>query len=269
MLTRPGRQTWAEPKDPANPRCWSSRKKWTNVILISCQATLSPIASTLLAVADVEIGKDFRLESTYTPALPVAMFLLGLGLGPLYLAPCSELYGRRIVYITSYTLFTILNVGCALAPNITVLSILRLLSGMAGSAGPSLGGGSIGDMFAREDRGRAQALYGFGPTTGPVLGGVIGGFVVAGTGSWRWLMWIMVIAPGLTVLASIAFLRESYGPFLLERRAKRLRRETGDDRWRTTHQPRARELFSHAITRPLRMLCFAPICTVMSLYMAL
>ena len=73
--------------------------------------------------------------------------------------------------------------GCALSPNITALAILRLLSGMAGSTGPSLGGSSIGDMFDREDRGKAQALYGFGPTCGPVIGGVIGGFIVYGTGA--------------------------------------------------------------------------------------
>jgi MFS family permease len=45
------------------------------------------------------------------------------------------------------------------------------------SAGPSLGGGTIGDMFKREERGGAQAVYGFGPTFGPALGGLIGGYI--------------------------------------------------------------------------------------------
>ena len=64
---------------------------------------------------------------------------------PLCLAPLSELHGRRIVYLCSFTLFTIINVGCALSPGIIALSILRILSGICGSAGPTLGGASIGD----------------------------------------------------------------------------------------------------------------------------
>ena len=239
--------------------------------MISAQATLSPIASTLLAVGNLEIAKDFDLTDLFTPSLPVALFVLGLGLGPLYLAPLSELYGRRIIYIICFSLFTIFNVGCALTPNITTLSVLRLLSGMAGSAGPSLGGGSIGDMFRKEERGAAQALYGFGPTGGPVIGGIIGGFIINGTGTWRWLMWIMVIAPALTVFLSLLFLRETYGPFILKLKARELQKETGKsssvDGMNSALGPL--QLISHSITRPLRLLLLSPICTCMSIYMSL
>ncbi|KAH8193606.1 hypothetical protein TruAng_012230 [Truncatella angustata] len=48
------------------------------------------------------------------------------------------------------------------------------IGGIAGSVGPSLGASSIGDMFAAEERGRAQSLYSFGPVMGPVLGGLFG-----------------------------------------------------------------------------------------------
>lgn len=267
------RQTWDSDSDPLNPQNWPSRKKWINVYLISMQATLSPIASTLLAVGNITIAEDFTLTSIFTPSLPVALFVLGLGLGPLFLAPLSELYGRRIVYLVCFSLFTVFNVGCALAPNITALSILRLLSGMAGSAGPSLGGGSIGDMFKRSERGRAQALYGFGPTGGPVIGGVIGGFFVSGTGTWRWLMWIMVIAPAVTVALSFFFLRETFGPFLLKEgeKARKKQGETGNTVYITNGEidMKPAQLILRSITRPLRLLLFSPICTCFSVYMAL
>lgn len=228
---------------------------------------LSPISSTILAVASLNIAQDFHLTSIYTPNLPVGMYVLGLGLGPLWLAPLSELYGRRIVYLGSFSLFTIVNVGCALAPNIAALAILRLLSGTCGSAGPTLGGASIGDMFLRKDRGKAQALYSLGPTAGPILGPLIGAFVVNGTHGWRWLMWIMVIAPAVTVAFSFYFLKETYAPVLLRRKAKGAQKDDGthiiDDKVR----PRA--LFGRAIKRPFKLLFFAPICTLMSLYMAL
>ena len=258
-------QGWTGPEDPENPLNWNGRKKWTNIIIISFQAALTPIASTLLAVADIEIAKDFHLLDPYTPSLPVAFFVLGNGLGPLYLAPFSELYGRRIVYIMSFLLFAIFNIGCALAPNITALTILRLLSGMAGSAASALSGASVGDMFVREERGKAQALYAAAPLFGPVIGGIIGGFVVAGTGGWRWLMWIMVIAPGVTVILCIFFLQETYGPFLLKRKA----RSRNVQRLPDGEIPRESQIFIRALSRPLRLLLFSPICTVMSLYISL
>ena len=106
---------------------------------------LSPVSYTILAAGSQNIARNFSLTSIYIPNLPVGMYVLGLGLGPLCLAPLSELYGRRIVCLCSFTLFTIINIGCALSPGIIALSILRILSGICGSAGPTLGGASIGD----------------------------------------------------------------------------------------------------------------------------
>ena len=175
------------------------------------------------------------------------------------------------MYVVAFMFFTILNAGCALAPNMPSLAILRLLCGMAGSAGPILGAGTISDMFDASHRGRAQAIYGLGAQAGPVLGGVIGGFLLDATGSWRWLLWIMAIVSAIMTLIILIFLRESYGPSLLEQKAKKLRKESGNNDYRvdTRSNVRARELFLHAITRPIRMLLTAPICAVLSLYMSL
>ena len=228
---------------------------------------LSPVSSTILTVGSQMIAQDFHLTSIYTPNLPVGMYVLGLGLGPLWLAPLSETYGRRIIYLGSFSVFTIINVGCALAPNIAVLSVLRLLSGSCGSAGPTLGGASIGDMFLKKDRGRAQALYSVGPTAGPIIGPLIGAFVVNGTGGWRWLIWIIVIASAVTVAFSFIFLRETYAPVLLYQKARNVQAAGGTHSANSNVRPNA--MFGRAITRPFRMLLFAPICTLMSLYMAL
>jgi multidrug resistance protein len=224
---------------------------------------MTPIASSLLGVAAGDIAKEFHLTDAFTPTLPVALFVLGLGLGPLYLEPCSEMYGRRIVYLVSFGIFTVFDVGCALAPNVAVLSILRLLAGMAGSAGPSLGGATIGDRFAREHRGKAQALYGFGPTGGPVLGGLLGGFIVHGTGTWRWCMWIMAIASGVTFVTSVFFLRETCSSVLLRQKAKSLRNQTGLA-YTTNVEFDAKKQLSRAILRPPKLLFFSPICAAMS-----
>ncbi|MCJ1396489.1 hypothetical protein MMC18_009379 [Xylographa bjoerkii] len=186
--------TWDSAGDPANPL------KWTNVLIICLQAIVSPMLSTMLAIADFQTADEFHFDSIYTPSLPVALLVFGLGVGPLYLAPISELHGRRVVYMVSYLTCTVFNLGTAFAPNMTSLAILRFFAGVAGSAGHCLGGSSLRDMCTRKNRGRAQAIYTFGTTTGPLLGGVVGALLLNATGNWRWLLWIMIIVSGITIL---------------------------------------------------------------------
>ncbi|KAL9579160.1 MAG: hypothetical protein Q9212_005270 [Teloschistes hypoglaucus] len=255
--------SWNNPSNPQNPLNWNSLRKWTNVFLVSAQAMLSAICSTIPAAGSANIAREFHLTSTYTPTLPVGMYVLGLALGPLCLGPLSEIYGRRTIYLISFSLFTLFNIGCATSPNITALSILRLASGACGSAGPTLGAASIGDMFLKKDRGKAQAVYALGPTLGPVIGPLIGSFVVNRTHGWRWLVWILAIASGVVVVCSTFLLRETYAPFLLRKNAALSNDAT--EHAKDTESP----LTVATIFRPFRLLLFSPICTIISLYMAL
>ena len=46
------------------------------------------------------------------------LFVMGLGVGPLFAGPISELYGRNIVYRTSFALFFVFSFPVAFAPDI-------------------------------------------------------------------------------------------------------------------------------------------------------
>ena len=260
-------QTWGGLSDPHNPQNWSAARKWTTVLLLTIHGTLSPIASTILAVSAHDVAVNLQLRDSYTPLLPTALYVLGLVAGPLLLAPCSEVRGRRVVYLVSVVAFALLHAGCALAPNIAVLSVLRLFAGMAGAAGPSLGGSSISDMFTRSTRGRAHAIYGLGPTAGPIIGGIVGGVITYFRG-WRWTMWgLAAAATGTACLA--AFLQwETYAPYLLERHMRRLTKEYPELSFRTENETCAREVLGRAFTQPFNLLVRSPVCFLMSLYLA-
>jgi MFS family permease len=79
------------------------------------------------------------------------------------LAPLSEFYGRRPIYLVSVGCFTLLLFGCALAPNIAVLLVFRFITGMAGSAFLSISGGTVGDMFTGRKLGAPMMLYTVSP----------------------------------------------------------------------------------------------------------
>ena len=102
-----------------------------------------------------------------------------------------------------------------------------------------------------------------------MLGPVCGGFLVQHA-SWRWVFWILAILGGLfgTILLFVG--RETYHPIILEKKAARLRTETGNPNLRSklALNISTKEIFIRAISRPLKMLFLSPIVGLMSLYVA-
>lgn len=97
--------------------------------------------------------------SQLVAVLGLSLFVGGLGIGPMFLGPMSEFFGRRPIYLVSFTCFTIFLIPCALAPHIAVLLIFRFFAGMAGSAFLSVAGGTVGDMFAGPELSAPMMIY--------------------------------------------------------------------------------------------------------------
>ena len=99
-------------------------------------------------------------------AFSVSVFLFGFGGGPLILAPLSETFGRKPIYVVGFSVFTLTQIACALSTNIKMLIGFRFVSGLFGSASISNGGGTISDMYDAFERARVVGWYLLGPLTG-------------------------------------------------------------------------------------------------------
>ncbi|KAH6672043.1 multidrug resistance protein [Halenospora varia] len=264
----PGIVNWDGEDDPANPRNWSLKKKWTNGGLLAAMTLVTPLASSMFAPGVQTVFREFHSNSTVLASLVVSVYVLGYAIGPLAVAPLSEMYGRVPLYNASNILFVIFTIACAVSSNLNMLIAFRFFAGAVGSTVITIGGGSFGDMFAPEERGSAIAIWSLGPLLGPVIGPVAGGFLVAAAG-WRWVFWLITIVAGVLSIAMFLFLNETYPVILLEKKAARLRKETGNTNLRsalTMDIPPA-ELFKRTIFRPIRML-LSPIVFLLSTYMA-
>lgn len=118
--------------DEENPRAWSGKKKMTNVAIIAIMAILSPLASSMFTPGISQIAEDLDTDEQSVIATTTG-FVICLGLGPLVLAPLSETFGRRLLYIWCFAIFTILQAASALSPNIAALIALRTIAGLFGS----------------------------------------------------------------------------------------------------------------------------------------
>jgi MFS family permease len=131
-------------------------------------------------------------------------------------------------------------------------------------------GCTIANTMAVDKRGSAMAIWVVGLLLGPVIGPVCGGFL-AQAEAWRWMFWVIAVTSGVLTIIGVFVPIVIYAPILLERKAKRRRKETGNRKLRSglaiDAAPKA--LFVQAITQPTKLILLSPICALMTLYMAL
>jgi MFS family permease len=72
--------------------------------------------------------EEFSISSNTTITLGMTAYMMGLAVGPLILAPMSELYGRRPVYLISLFLFSLLVIPACIAKNYVTLLVTRFFA---------------------------------------------------------------------------------------------------------------------------------------------
>lgn len=119
-------------------------------------------------------------------------------------------------------------------------------------------------MIRQEKRGAAMAAFSIGPLLGPIIGPVAGGFLADAAG-WRWVFWLIVIVSGVLSIVMLIFSRETYAPIILDRKVKRLRKETGNPLLRSKLDIglSSADYFKRGIIRPIKMIAFSPITQIL------
>ncbi|KAL2408158.1 MFS-rype transporter paaT [Exophiala dermatitidis] len=255
--------------DPENPKNWSKPYKWWCTMVVAFTCFVVAFNSAVIT-ADLEgVSATFHVSNEVS-LLTITMFVIGFGVGPLAFAPASELWGRKPVYIITIGIAVIFEIPCAVAQNIGTLLVCRLIDGIAFSAPMTLVGGTLADLWRNEERGVPMAVFSAAPFIGPAIGPLAGGFLGDAAG-WRWLYWIQLILSGLCWLVLTFTIPETYAPSILDKRAKKLRKETGDMRYVTEKDIDARPIGEQLrifLIRPLQLLFLEPIVFLISLYMS-
>lgn len=186
--------------------------------------------------------------------------VFGLAVGSMILAPLSEMYGRRPVYIITMFIFTILYIPCALATSLAEVIVVRFFAAVAGSAMVANSPGSVSDIVTDEYRALAFSIWALGPMNGPTFGPLIGGFSTQYLG-WRWTNWIVMMISGVAFVF-MCILKETYAPTLLKKKANLRRKEENDDRYWSRYDEKKSSflaLLKVNLSRPFVMIFTEPI----------
>lgn len=255
------------PDDPYRPANWPFRKKAVTTVLYGFTAMGATFASSVYSSAVNEISEEFHIGSTVS-TLGVSLFLVGFGIGPLFWAPLSEVYGRKRTVLVPYFISAMFAFGGGAAEDVQALMICRFWQGIFGSAPVTNTGGVLGDIWSAEQRGAAMVGYAMAVVGGPTIGPIIGGaFIVSGVG-WRWTQYFTGILMMLFLVLDVLILDESYAPQLLVIKARKLRHESGNWALHAKHEEwdiSLAELGNKYLIRPFQLLA-TPICALMALY---
>jgi len=114
-----------ESNDPEDPKNWPMWYRGLTIGAVSYSTWTVVLYSTSYTTSMPGMMKEFHESSEPVATLGVTVYLLGLAVGSLILAPLSEIYGRRPVYIGSLAFFSLFILPCALARSLPEVLICR------------------------------------------------------------------------------------------------------------------------------------------------
>lgn len=138
-----------EENDKDNPLVWPLWFKGVMIAVMSYSTTTVVLYSTSYTSAIPGLIEEFGISDN-TGILGVTTYLLGMACGSIVLAPLSEMYGRRPVYIIALGLFVIFVLPCALAENIATILVVRFIGAFCAAAMISNAPGTINDISDEE-----------------------------------------------------------------------------------------------------------------------
>ncbi|KAF2810799.1 MFS general substrate transporter [Mytilinidion resinicola] len=186
---------------------FSPARKTTIVLAMSFCAFLAPISSTTVLSAVPEVAATYNCDGAIIN-LSNAIYVLFMGLSPMFWGPVCTVYGRRYPSLISGGLFFAFSVGTALAPNLASFFIFRLLTGFQGTSYLIIGTSAIGDIYKPTERGTAIGWFLTGTLVGPAIGPVLGGIIVTYR-SWRVIFWLQTALAGVGFCLILIFYPET------------------------------------------------------------
>ena len=165
---------WDGEDDPMNPRNWPLWYKGMTIGFVSWNTWVVVVYSTSYTSGITFMMNDFDIKSEPVATLGVTTYLIGLAVGSVVLAPVSEIYGRRPVYVVSLLISMLLIIPCGLGNSLTEVVVVRFFGAIAASAMVANAPGTLTDIVNDEYRALVFSIWSIGPFNGPAFGPIIG-----------------------------------------------------------------------------------------------
>jgi EmrB/QacA subfamily drug resistance transporter len=185
---------------PSSPTSLTHRQTLVVVLGVLLPVFMGSLDNTIIASALPTIGREFN-DVHNLPWLVTAYLIANTAITALY-GKISDIRGRRFTLMIALALYMLGSIVSALAPNMFVLILGRVLHGLGGGGLTSTGMVVLGDIAAPKDRGKYYGYFSITYTTAGALGPALGG-AIAEYLHWSVIFWMNIplglIAMGLTL----------------------------------------------------------------------
>ena len=171
------------------------------LVVLGALSAFGPITTDLYLPSLPEVAGDLDVAPSQVQATLTAC-LVGLAVGQAIAGPLSDSYGRRRPLLIGIGLFALASLGCAAAPSVVVLDVLRLVQGLCGAAGIVLARAIVRDRWTGVQMARIYAALMGAVSLGPILAPTIGGALL-GFMDWRGLF-VVLAGFGVVLLVTCA-----------------------------------------------------------------
>lgn len=158
-----------------------------------------PSLPTLARVFNVQLG---------AVQLTLAVFFFGLVCGQLVYGPLTDRYGRKRPLYIGVSLYVLVSIGCAWAPNLPALIGLRFVQGFTGCVGMVVARAAVRDLFDAQESARMYSLIMLVMGLAPIVAPLAGGYLLVLFG-WQSIFYALAAFGVFCLVGSVAWLPET------------------------------------------------------------
>ncbi|MCZ6812441.1 MAG: MFS transporter [Alphaproteobacteria bacterium] len=198
------------PESQTESTSWGDLLRGTDGVicwLVILATALHALQILVIAIIMPTVVADIGGAAYYT--WPAMLYTIGAIVGAACVGPLWAAAGRRNGFAASAAVFLIGSVGCALAPDMAILNIARMVQGFAGGLLNGGGLALISVVFGAARRKRVLALTQGVWMVAQLMGPVVGG-AFAEIGWWRGSFWVM--PPLAALFITLVYLKLPAGP---------------------------------------------------------
>ena len=175
-------------------------------LILAISIFMQMLDSTILNTSLPAIARDLQ-ESPLEMQNAIISYVLTLALFMPVSGFLADKFGTRKIFIFSLVVFSLGSLFCALSQNLTHLVISRVIQGIGGSLMTPVGRLALIKTFDKNEIVRAMNFAIIPALIGPVLGPLVGGYMVDYF-SWHWIFLINIPIGLIGIFLSLKYMPE-------------------------------------------------------------
>ncbi|BFZ65367.1 hypothetical protein YB2330_006533 [Saitoella coloradoensis] len=203
IILRP--QPSSDPRDPLN---WPLRHRDLAFAFLIIHSLVGGGQTPILAAAFPQVSHELGVSLSKI-SITTGSYMLALGVGSMFASPMSLRWGKRPVWILGIGIMFVSTLWAGFSHSYGSLVAARVVEGFGVSPCECLASPIIADLYFQHQRGFRVGLYTLFLIGGKNLVPLVAAAILEGTGSWRWIFWIVAMMTAGSLVGAFLFLPET------------------------------------------------------------